>query len=82
MADAAKPQARGKFRTLTDAVLDGFDLKEIKCLSCSGYGNCGYKSYFINPAGGVASVCMRRRKQLQCKRDGIEYDDSLLVEEL
>lgn len=82
MAGASAPQAKGKIRTLTDAVLDGFELKEIKCLSCSGYGNCGYKSYFLNPAGGVASVCMRRRKQLQCMRDGIEYSDDLLVEEL
>ncbi|WP_165171086.1 MULTISPECIES: hypothetical protein [unclassified Adlercreutzia] len=82
MADAPKTPAGGKVRTLTDAVLDGFELKEIKCLSCSGYGNCGYKSYFLNPAGGVASVCMRRRKQLQCERDGIEYSDALLVEDL
>lgn len=69
-----------KMRTLTDKVLDGFELSQMKCLSCSGYGNCGYKSYFLNPAGGVASVCMRRRKQLQCKRDGIEYSDELLQE--
>lgn len=71
-----------KMRTLTDKVLDGFELSQMKCLSCSGYGNCGYKSYFLNPAGGVASVCMRRRKQLQCKRDGIEYSDELLQEVL
>lgn len=71
-----------KMRTLTDKVLDGFELSQMKCLSCSGYGNCGYKSYFLNPAGGVASVCMRRRKQLQCKRDGIEYNDELLQEVL
>lgn len=69
-----------KMRTLTDKVLDGFELSKMQCLSCSGYGNCGYKSYFLNPAGGVASVCMRRRKQLQCKRDGIEYSDDLLQE--
>ncbi|MCI2241003.1 hypothetical protein [Adlercreutzia faecimuris] len=77
------PAPRGRMRMLTDEVLDGFELGQMRCLSCSGYGNCGYKSYFLNPAeGGVASVCMRRRKQLQCRRDGIEYSDDLLAETL
>lgn len=82
MTDAAKPQSRGRIRTLSDEVLDGFEIKDIKCLSCSGYGNCGYKSYFLNPEGGVVSICMRTRKRLQCQRDGVEYSDALLVEDL
>ena len=75
------PPAKG-FRTLTDKVMDGLELKDMKCVSCSGYGNCGYKSMFLKPEGGVASVCMRRRKMAQCKRDGIEYSDELLKETL
>lgn len=68
------PKAVRGFRMLTDEVLDGFQLEEIKCRSCSGYGNCGYKSMFLKPEGGVASVCMNRRKQLQCKRDGVPFE--------
>ncbi len=25
-------------------------------------------------------ICMRRRKMLQCQRDGVEYSDALLKE--
>lgn len=85
MADAPilknAPKAKS-FRTLTDKVLDGFQIEDMRCVSCSGYGNCGYKSMFLKPEGGVASVCMRRRKMAQCKRDGIEYSDELLKEDL
>ena len=69
-----KPRPRG-MRRLTDEVLDGFELADIKCRSCSGYGNCGYKSYFLTD-DGVASICMRRRRQMQCKRDGIPFDEN------
>lgn len=83
MAEEKKsPPAAKKFRTLTDKVLDGLDLNQMKCVSCSGYGNCGYKSMFLKEEGGVASVCMRRRKMAQCKRDGMEYSDELLKENL
>ncbi len=69
MADLGKaPKAARGLRTLTAEVLDGFDLEDIRCRSCSGYGNCGYKSMFINPQGGVVSVCMNRRRTLQEKR--------------
>jgi hypothetical protein len=69
------PKGRG-MRELTDEILDGFSVEDMKCRSCSGYGNCGYKSYFVNPAGGVLSICMQQRRQLQCKRDGIPFDPS------
>lgn len=67
-------------RRLTENVLDGFSVNDMKCVSCSGYGNCGYKSFFLKPEGGVVSICMRRRKMLQCQRDGVEYSDALLKE--
>lgn len=85
MADAPitnhAPKAKS-FRTLTDEVLDGLKMEDMRCVSCSGYGNCGYKSMFLKPEGGVASVCMRRRKMAQCARDGIEYSEELLKEKL
>lgn len=75
------PVARS-LRKLTDKVLDGLTIEDMRCVSCSGYGNCGYKSMFLKPEGGVASICMRKRKMAQCKRDGIEYSDELLRESL
>lgn len=69
-----RPVAKGGLRVLTAEVLDGFALDDIKCRSCSGYGNCGYKSSYLKPEGGIASICMRYRKQLQCERDGVEFD--------
>lgn len=82
MTESKAPKSRPKaamMRQLTDEVLDGFDLKDIKCRSCSGYGNCGYKQYFLNKDGaGVVSICMMTRKKLQCQRDGIEFDLSMI----
>ncbi len=61
-------------RELTDEIMDGFELKDIKCRSCSGYGNCGFKQYFLKPDGkGAVSICMMTRRKLQCERDGIEF---------
>ena len=74
MSDAPKRPKAKNLRILDDSVLDGFDLKDIKCRSCSGYGNCGFKSSYLNPEGGVASICMHTRKRLQCERDGVEFD--------
>lgn len=74
-----KKPAPKNMRELDDSVLDGFELNQIKCRSCSGYGNCGYKQYFLNPDGpGVVSVCMMTRKERQCERDGIEFDPSMI----
>lgn len=63
------PKAARGLRMLTDEVLDGFELEDMKCRSCSGYGNCGYKSMFLKEEGGVVSICMNRRESLQKKRD-------------
>ena len=69
------PKGPGGMRELTDDVVDGLDLNDIKCRSCSGYGNCGYKQYFLDPNGkGAISICMMTRKKLQCERDGEEFD--------
>ncbi len=74
-----KRPAAANMRTLTDDVLDGFDINDIKCRSCSGYGNCGYKQYFLNPNGaGVVSICMMTRKKMQCERDGVDFDLSMI----
>lgn len=77
MTAPAMPKAARGLRTLTDEVLDGFTIEDLKCRSCSGYGNCGYKSMFLNPAGGVVSICMNRREQMQKKTYGEDHVDPL-----
>ena len=79
MADAPKRPVAKSLRILDASVLDGFSMNDTKCRSCSGYGNCGFKSNYLKPEGGIASVCMRLRKQLQCERDGVEFDINSLM---
>lgn len=69
------PKGRTAIRELTEEDFDGFDLKDIKCRSCSGYGNCGFKSYGLYQ-GKAVSICNQRKYQLQCERDGKPFDPS------
>ncbi|WP_303720136.1 hypothetical protein [Malonomonas rubra] len=47
---------------------DGFDIKDLKCHACSGYGNCGYRMYrLLN--GKPVLICQLRRQQLIEERD-------------
>ena len=74
-----RPKAARGMRQLDDSVIDGLDLNDIKCRSCSGYGNCGFKQYFMDPSGkGVVSICMMSRKKQQCERDGVEFKLEML----
>lgn len=69
-----RPGRTPAMRELDEEIMDGFELNDIKCRSCSGYGNCGYKQYFLNPDGkGAISICMMTRKKMQCERDGEEF---------
>lgn len=75
----SRPKAARGMRTLDENVTDGLELNDIKCRSCSGYGNCGYKQYFLHPEEkGVVSVCMMTRKKLQCERDGVDFTLDML----
>ena len=62
-----------KIKELKEEDLDGFKIDQVKCRSCSGYGNCGYKTYHIYH-DKVVSICNRTMKKLQCERDGIPFD--------
>ena len=79
MADvsAGAKFANTRLRILTDEALAGFDIQDIKCRSCSGYGNCGYKSMFLDN-GKPVSICMDMRKKRIIKRDGEGALDPLL----
>ena len=69
------PKGRTAIREMTEEDFDGFDLADIKCRSCSGYGNCGFKTYGIYQ-GKAVSICNQRKYQLQCERDGKPFDPS------
>ena len=62
-----EPKGRTAIREMTEEDFDGFDLADIKCRSCSGYGNCGFKTYGIYQ-GKAVSICNQRKYQLQCER--------------
>ena len=69
MADIAAAMAKRGFKPLTDEDLCGADVSEVKCRACSGYGNCGYKTFRLYDNNPV-SVCNLRLKKLQ----GIEVE--------
>ena len=77
MAEADSKFANTRLRLLTDEVLAGFSIDDIKCRSCSGYGNCGFKSMFLNN-GKPVSICMDMRRNCIIKRDGEGAMDPLL----
>lgn len=67
--DIAK-MTNGRVKEMSDDELHGIDLHAITCRSCSGYGNCGYKSYRIY-RDKVVSIC-NNRKAIEFKKLGID----------
>lgn len=59
----------GRVKELTEEDLEGFTLEQLKCRSCSGYGNCGFKSYNLLK-GKAVSICNQRKEKLKAERDG------------
>ena len=64
MADIAAAMAKRGFKPLTDEDLCGEDVTAVKCRACSGYGNCGYKTFRLYGSNPV-SVCNLRLKKVQ-----------------
>ena len=64
MADIAAAMAKRGFKPLTDEDLRGESVDVVKCRACSGYGNCGYKTFFLYD-GKPYSVCNLRLGKLQ-----------------
>lgn len=60
--DIAAAMAKRGFKELTDEELCGADITVVKCRACSGYGNCGYKTFRLY-GGGPVSVCNLRLKK-------------------
>lgn len=64
MADLAAAMAKRGFKPLTDEELNGNAIDVVKCRACSGYGNCGYKTFRLYD-GTPYSVCNLRLKKAQ-----------------
>ena len=64
MVDIAAAMAKRGFKELTDEELCDNDISVVKCRACSGYGNCGYKTFRLYK-GKPYSVCNLRLKKAQ-----------------
>lgn len=64
MADLADALAKRGVSQLTDEDLRGNDITVVKCRACSGYGACGYKTFFMYD-GKPYSVCNLRLRKVQ-----------------
>ena len=64
MADLAAAMAKRGFKEMTDEDLRGNDISVVKCRACSGYGNCGYKTFRLYD-GTPYSVCNLRLQKVQ-----------------
>lgn len=73
MAEAPK-SARGRIQEMTEDELEGFELSQLKCRGCSGYGNCGYRMYRLFE-GKVVSICQLQKRELIAKRDGVSSEE-------
>lgn len=58
-----KLAARG-VSELTDGDLCGNDIAVVKCRACSGYGACGYKTFYMYD-GTPYSVCNLRLEKVK-----------------
>ena len=64
MVDIAAAMAKRGFKELTDEELCDNDISVVKCRACSGYGNCGYKTFFLYE-NKPYSVCNLRLGKIQ-----------------
>ena len=64
MANLADALAKRGVTPLTDDDLRGNDISVVKCRACSGYGNCGYKTFYMYD-GTPYSVCNLRLGKVQ-----------------
>ena len=55
---------KDKLGELTEDDLEGFSVDELRCSSCSGYGNCGYRMYRLYE-GKPILICQQKKKVLK-----------------
>ncbi len=71
--DVAAAMAKRGFKELTDEDLRGQGIEAVKCRACSGYGNCGYKTFRLYK-GDPYSVCNLRFQKIQ--QGGADGDEA------
>ena len=64
MAELSDKLAERGVSQLTDDDLRGNDIKVVKCRACSGYGACGYKTFYLYD-GTPYSVCNLRLEKVR-----------------
>ena len=64
MADLSEKLAARGVSELTDEDLRGNDISVVKCRACSGYGACGYKTFYMYD-GTPYSVCNLRLEKVK-----------------
>jgi len=55
------------------AELDGFTVDQLRCVACSGYGNCGYRMYRLMN-GKPLLLCQGRKEKLTKEREAREQE--------
>ena len=64
MTDLTDKLAARGVSQLTDEDLRGNDISVVKCRACSGYGACGYKTFYLYD-NSPYSVCNLRLSKVQ-----------------
>lgn len=64
MSDLAAALMKRGVNSITDEELCGNEIGVVKCRACSGYGACGYKTFYLYNAKPY-SVCNLRLKKVQ-----------------
>lgn len=64
MADLSEKLAARGVSALTGDDLRGNDIAVVKCRACSGYGACGYKTFYMYD-GTPYSVCNLRLEKVK-----------------
>ena len=69
MVDIAAAMAKRGFKPMTDEDLRGNSIDVVKCRACSGYGNCGYKTFRLY-GDKPYSICNLRLLKVQTEGQG------------
>lgn len=71
----AAAMAKRGFKPIADEDLAGYSIDDIKCRACSGYGNCGFKTFRLYD-GTPYSVCNLRFDKLKGGDEPTDADEA------
>lgn len=73
--DVKAAMAKRGFTELTDEDLNNKPIDEVKCRACSGYGNCGYKTFRLYK-DQPHSICNLRFQKIKEEAAGTDASDA------